>query len=75
MLYTPNEATFGAYARNRGAYSFVPKNDTIYNIVMRVISQKVLEQKRKSFLISAKIFVVYLLGLLLAIVIFSLLYL
>lgn len=79
MLYTPNEATFGAYARNRGAYSFVPKNDTIFlrinNIVMRVISQKVLEQKRKSFLISAKIFVVYLLGLLLAIVIFSLLYL
>ena len=77
MLYAPNEATFGAYARNSGAYDFVPKTDTIFlrinNIVMRVVSQKILEQKKKSFLLAVKIFGVYLFILLVAIAIYTIL--
>lgn len=77
MLFTPNEATFGAYARNRGAYAFVPKNDTIFlrinNIVMRVVSQKILEQKRRAFFIAVKIFIVYSFLILIGVVVYTLL--
>lgn len=63
MLYTEEETSYGAYARNSGAYTFVPKNDTIFlrinNIIMRVISQKKLEQNKRAFLLSIKIFIAY----------------
>lgn len=63
MLYTEEETSYGAYARNSGAYTFVPKNDTIFlrinNIIMRVISHKKLEQNKRAFLLSLKIFVAY----------------
>ncbi|PKP36740.1 MAG: hypothetical protein CVT98_07160 [Bacteroidetes bacterium HGW-Bacteroidetes-15] len=64
MLYTEEETSYGAYARNSGAYTFVPKNDTIFlrinNIIMRVISQKKLEQNKRAFLFSFKVFMFYL---------------
>lgn len=59
MLYAQDESSYGAYARNSGAYTFVPKTDTIFlrinNIVMRIISQKKLEHSRRSFITSIKI--------------------
>lgn len=71
MLYEPDEATYGAYARNSGAYAFVPKNDTIFlrinNIVMRVISQKNLDHKKRGFIMAAKIFIAYFILLCMAI--------
>jgi DNA-binding NtrC family response regulator len=74
MLYTEKETSYGAYARNSGAYTFVPKNDTIFlrinNIIMRVISQKKLEQNKRSFIRSGKIFGAYLIALIIAIVIY-----
>ncbi len=76
MLYTPEEATYGAYARNQGAYDFVPKNETAFlrinNIVMRVISQKKLEQKKRSFILSVKLLVAYTILLVIAVLIFNL---
>ena len=77
MLYGPDESSYGAYARNSGAYSFVPKNDTIFlrinNIIMRVISQKKLEQTKRTFLFSVKVFVAFLLLFAIAVLIYQLL--
>jgi DNA-binding NtrC family response regulator len=75
MLYAPDEATYGAYARNSGAYDFVPKNDTIFlrinNIVMRVISQKNLDQKKSSFIHSVKLFVAFFFTLIIIMLIYT----
>ena len=75
MLYTAEEATYGAYARNQGAYDFVPKNETAFlritNIVMRVISYKKLEQKKRSFILSFKLLVAYAFLLGIAILLFT----
>lgn len=77
MLYGLTEATFGAYARKSGAYAFVPKNDTIFlrinNIIMRLISQKKLQQKRKGFVTAIKIFLTYSTILAVAILLYQLL--
>ena len=77
MLYAPDEASYGAYARSSGAYAFVPKNDTIFlrinNIVMRIISQKKLEQKRRDFVIAIKIILAYSVILGIAILLYQLL--
>ncbi|MDD2549048.1 MAG: response regulator [Bacteroidales bacterium] len=75
MLYDRDEATYGAYARNRGAFAFVPKGDTIFlrvnNIIMRVITQKKLRQKRRNFVVAIKIFIAYIILLVLAILLYQ----
>ena len=72
MLYGENEASYGAYARNSGAYDFVPKTDTIFlrinNIIMRIISQKKLVQTKRKFKFWAKVFVAYLILFIIGIV-------
>lgn len=64
MLYGLEESSYGSYARKSGAYAFIPKTDTIFlrisNIIMRIISQKKLEQRRRAFLLAVKIFLAYL---------------
>lgn len=74
MLYTAEEATYRAYARNQGAYDFVPKNETAFlrinNIVMRVISYKKLEQRKRLFALSFKLLAAYAILLGVAILLF-----
>ena len=52
--------------RKRAAFAIIPKNDTTFlrlnNTIMRIISQKKLEQKRRFFILSAYLFVLYLLA-------------
>jgi DNA-binding NarL/FixJ family response regulator len=73
MLFGNEESSLGSYAKKSGAYAFVPKTDTIFlrinNIIMRIISQKKLEQKRRNFLFAVKLFVAYFIIATLAIVI------
>ncbi len=61
MLYTHDEASYGAYAKKSGAYAFVPKTDTIFlrinNIIMRIISQNTLLHKRLAFQLSVRLFI------------------
>ena len=76
MLYDSSEAAYGAYARNRGAFAFVPKNDAVFlrvnNIIMRVITRKKLRQKRRHFVVAIKVFVVYSILLMISILIYQL---
>jgi DNA-binding NtrC family response regulator len=71
MLYSSDEASFGAYARNRGACAFVPKSENVFlrinNIIMRIISQKKLEQSKRTFILSMKILIVYIILMLIGI--------
>ncbi|HZJ74701.1 MAG TPA: response regulator [Perlabentimonas sp.] len=75
MLYGRDEVTYGAYARNRGAFAFVPKNDTIFlrinNLIMRVITQKKLRLKRRKFIVAIKVFIAYIIFLVLAILLYQ----
>ncbi len=63
MLTGEDEGSFGSYVMKSGAYSFIPKNENIHmrinNIIMGIISQKRLAQKRHSFIISLRILVAY----------------
>lgn len=65
MLTGEDEGSFGSYVMKSGAYSFIPKNENIHlrinNIIMGIISQKRLAQKRHSFNISLRILIGYLL--------------
>ncbi len=74
MLYSGDESSYGAYARNSGAYNFVPKTDTIFlrinNIIMRIISEKKLIRTKQRFIFSVKIFLVYFFILLFAIALY-----
>jgi len=74
MLYSSDESSYGAYARNSGAYDFVPKTDTIFlrinNIIMRIISEKKLVRTKQGFMFSTRIFLIYFLILLFAIVLY-----
>ncbi|HCX98840.1 MAG TPA: hypothetical protein DG754_01760 [Bacteroidales bacterium] len=76
MLYGEDESSYGAYARNSGAYDFVPKTDTIFlrinNIIMRIISQKKLQQSRRSFILSAKILAAYIALVIIVFLVFTL---
>ncbi len=64
MISEDAESNLGSYAKKSGAFAIVPKTDTIFlrinNIIMRIISQKKLEQKRRIFIFAVKIFVIYL---------------
>ncbi len=70
MLYGPDEASFGSYARKSGAFDFIPKNDNAIlrfnNIIWRIIITKRLQQKKRSFKITARIFVIFTLLVVLA---------
>ncbi|HCT31422.1 MAG TPA: hypothetical protein DIW31_12000 [Bacteroidales bacterium] len=65
MLTGEDEGAFGSYVMKSGAYAFIPKNENIHlrinNIVMGIISQKRLAQKRHSFNISLRILIGYVL--------------
>ncbi|MFP4557577.1 MAG: hypothetical protein ACLFNU_11975 [Bacteroidales bacterium] len=74
MLFSGDESSYGAYARNSGAYDFVPKNDTIFlrinNIIMRIISEKKLNRTKQRFILSVKIFLGYLIVMVTAILLY-----
>jgi DNA-binding NarL/FixJ family response regulator len=61
MLTGDDEGSFGSYVMKSGAYTFIPKNDNVYlrinNIIMGIISQKRLAQKRRDFNISLEIII------------------
>lgn len=79
MLTGPDEGSFGSYAKKSGAFAFVPKNDTAFlridNIVMRIISHKKLNQKRKQFYFAVKLLIAYTALLCIAALIFHFYYL
>ncbi|HNV81261.1 MAG: response regulator [Tenuifilaceae bacterium] len=66
MISEDTESNLGSYAKKSGAFAIIPKNDTTFlrlnNTIMRIISQKKLEQKRRFFILSAYLFVLYLLA-------------
>lgn len=63
MLYAGDESKYGAYARDRGAYDFIPKTDTIFlrinNIIMRIISEQKLQFSKRAYLRWTKILLIY----------------
>jgi len=63
MLTGEDEGSFGSYVMKSGAYTFIPKNENVYlrinNIIMGIISQKRLAQKRRDFNTSLKITIGY----------------
>lgn len=65
MLTGEDEGSFGSYVMKSGAFAFIPKNENIHlrinNIIMGIISQKRLAQKRYNFNISLQILVGYIL--------------
>lgn len=65
MLTGDDEGSFGSYVMKSGAYTFIPKNENIHlrinNIIMGIISQKRLIQKRRSFYTSLKMLIGYML--------------
>ncbi len=65
MLTGEDEGSFGSYVMKSGAYTFIPKNENVHlrinNIIMGIISQKRLAQKRRYFNISLKIIIGYIL--------------
>jgi len=64
MLTGPDEGSYGSYVMKCGAYTFIPKNENIHlrinNIIMGIVSQKRLAQKRSKFNTSLKFFIGYL---------------
>jgi len=74
MLTGQDEGSYGSYAKKSGAFAFVPKNDTVFlridNIIMRIISHRKLNLKRKAFYKSVKIFVGYCILLAIAAILF-----
>ena len=65
MLTGDDEGSYGSYVMKSGAYTFIPKNENVHlrvnNIIMGIISQKRLAQKRRSFNTSLKIVIGYIL--------------
>jgi DNA-binding NarL/FixJ family response regulator len=65
MLTGQDEGSFGSYVMKSGAYTIIPKNENIHlrinNIIMGIISQKRLAQKRRIFNLSLRIIIGYLL--------------
>ena len=65
MLVGSDEGSYGSYVMKCGAYTFIPKNENVHlrinNIIMGIISQKRLAQKRRSFQIALKIISGYIL--------------
>ena len=63
MLTGEDEGSYGSYVMKGGAHSFIPKNQNIHlrinNIVMGIISQKRLIQKRNSFMLSLKLLIAF----------------
>jgi len=74
MLTGEDEGSFGSYVKKCGAYSIIPKNENIHlrinNIIMGIISQKRLVRSRKSFNVSIRITI----GFILVVMIFWALY-
>lgn len=64
MLTGLDEGSYGSFVMKSGAYAFIPKNENIHlrinNIIMGIISQKRLDQKRSSFFLSLKILIGFL---------------
>lgn len=65
MLTGEDEGSYGSYVMKSGAYAFIPKNESIHlrinNIIMAIVSQKRLAQKRHMFNVSIRIIVGYVL--------------
>ncbi|RPH34554.1 MAG: response regulator [Bacteroidales bacterium] len=65
MLTGEDEGSYGSYVMKSGAFAFIPKNENIHlrinNIIMGIISQKRLIQRRYSYNISLKILIGYIL--------------
>lgn len=63
MLTGEDEGSFGSYVMKSGAFAFIPKNENIHlrinNIIMGIISQKRLIQKRRNFYLSIKVLFFY----------------
>lgn len=63
MLTGEDEGSYGSYVMKSGAYAFIPKNENIHlrinNIIMGIISQKRLAQRRHSLNNSLKILIGY----------------
>lgn len=63
MLTGPDEGSYGSYARKGGAFAFIPKNETIFlridNIIMRIISHRKLNLKRRAFYFAVQVFIGY----------------
>ncbi|HPX05104.1 MAG TPA: response regulator [Tenuifilaceae bacterium] len=76
MLTGNDEGSYGAFARKSGAFTVIPKNDNVFmrsnNLIMKVISEKRLAQSKRTFLILLKIFLAYLLLLIIALGIYKL---
>jgi DNA-binding NarL/FixJ family response regulator len=63
MLTGEDEGSYGSYVMKSGAYTVIPKNENVHlrinNIIMGIISQKRLAEKRRIFGLSLKIFIGY----------------
>ncbi len=63
MLTGEDEGSYGSYVMKSGAYMFIPKNENIHlrinNIIMGIISQKRLIQKRRNLKTALKILIGY----------------
>ncbi len=66
MLTGEDEGAYGSYVMKSGAFAFIPKNENIHlrinNIIMGIISQKRLIQKRRYFYTSLKVLIGYILA-------------
>lgn len=78
MLTGEDEGSYGSYVMKSGAYAFIPKNENIHlrinNIIMGIISQKRLAQKRRHFNISLKVLIGYILFVLIIWALYRLFY-
>lgn len=78
MLTGDDEGSYGSYVMKSGAYAFIPKNENIHlrinNIIMGIISQKRLSQKRHSFNLSLKIIAGYIILVIITWVIYRIVY-
>lgn len=78
MLTGHDEGSYGSSVMKSGAYSFIPKNENIHlrinNIIMGIISQKRLVQKRNSLAISLRLLIGFIIFILTAWVIFKVFY-
>lgn len=78
MLTGEGEGSFGSYVMKSGAFAFIPKNENIHlrinNIIMGIISQKRLTQRRRKFYTSLKILIAYILLLIIIGVVYRIFY-
>lgn len=70
MLSGENETEYGSYVLKSGAHAFIPKDSNIFlrmnNIVMRLISEKRLQQKKHAFYVALRILIIYFLLMIVA---------